>query len=365
MSKITSTIWSIEPHTEAKHAILRKYLDAWLPIITQSYGRAIYIDGFAGPGEYVGGFDGSPVIAIKAALEHRAALKAEIVYLFVEADERRFNFLKQKLETLKLPPNLKYKCILGKFDETIADLFQSLDEQKARLAPTFAFIDPFGFSGKPFHLIKRIMENQRCEVLITFMYEEINRFLSDPKLESTYDELFGTDKWREIRAEKVPDARRAKLLGLYKEQLEHDAGIKFVRSFEMINAMNKTDYFLFFCTNSILGLKKMKAAMWNVDKMGAFQFSDATVNPNQSMLFELEPNYPLLKQIITQQFKGKEISVDELENFILTQTPFRETHYKRQILGPMEKAKPPEIKVKCPKKRRAGTFPNYCIVEFL
>jgi len=28
MSKISTTIWQIEQHTEAKHAILRKYLNA-------------------------------------------------------------------------------------------------------------------------------------------------------------------------------------------------------------------------------------------------------------------------------------------------------------------------------------------------
>jgi three-Cys-motif partner protein len=45
------------------------------------------------------------------------------------------------------------------------------------LAPTFAFLDPFGFSHMPIHLIERIVRNSRCEGLITFMYEEINRFL--------------------------------------------------------------------------------------------------------------------------------------------------------------------------------------------
>ena len=30
MTKIVSTIWEIEPHTEAKHEILRKYLDVAL-----------------------------------------------------------------------------------------------------------------------------------------------------------------------------------------------------------------------------------------------------------------------------------------------------------------------------------------------
>ncbi len=128
---------------------------------------------------------------------------------------------------------------------------------------------------------------------------------------------------------------------------------------------NKTDYFLFFGTNNITGLRKMKEAMWKVDKNGTFQFSDSTHNPDQPVLFELEPDYRQLKNIILKEFKGKLVSIAELENFILTQTPFRETHYKKQILVPMEKAQPPEIRVKYGIKRRKYTFPPQSIVEFL
>ena len=44
--------------------------------------------------------------------------------------------------------------------------------------PTFAFIDPFGWKGVPFAIVREVMSHQSCEVVITFMYEEINRFLS-------------------------------------------------------------------------------------------------------------------------------------------------------------------------------------------
>jgi hypothetical protein len=46
------TIWPIEPHTAAKHQILRKYLDAWFPILATYNKRIVYVDGFAGPGRY-------------------------------------------------------------------------------------------------------------------------------------------------------------------------------------------------------------------------------------------------------------------------------------------------------------------------
>lgn len=366
MPKITSTIWKIEPHTEAKHAILRKYLDAWLPIITSCSGRVLYIDGFTGPGAYIGRKDGSPIIAIRAVLEHRAKITSEIKMFFIEADKKRCEFLKQKIACLEIPPNIDTKCLCAKFDEIMTDILDYIDEKKTRLAPAFVFIDPFGFSGIPFTLVKRIMRNAKCEVLITFMYEEINRFVSDKRIWDSLEETFGTDEWKDVIDEKNPRIRLDLLHGIYKNQLEREAGIEFVRSFKMVNKTNKTDYFLFFGTNNITGLKKMKAAMWKVDESGLFQFSDATYDPAQPMLFETEPNYELLRKIIVEKFRGKSVSIKDLEYFILTQTSFRETHYKKQILAPMEAKKPPEIKVKCPEpKRRVGTFPLRCIVRFL
>jgi three-Cys-motif partner protein len=368
VSKITSTTWPMEPHTAAKHEILRKYLAAWLPIITRWNGRVLYIDGFAGPGEYTekdgSRKDGSPIIAINTVLQHKTNIASEIRMLFIESDPQRCAYLIQKIKTISLPANIKVECICAKFDETLTGLLNYIEEQKRRLAPALVFIDPFGFTGIPFNLVKRIMENQRCEVLITFMYEEINRFISDPKLWGSLKDTFGTDKWKEVISEKDSVKREEILRGIYKKQLEQEAGIKHVQSFKMLNKVKKTDYFLFFGTNNITGLKKMKEAMWKVDKVGSFQFSDATFNPSQPMLFKPEPNYSWLKQIILKEFKGKSVSTKELENFVLTQTPFRETHFKRQILTEMEKADPPEIKVECQDPRKRGTFTDQCIIKF-
>ena len=366
MAKITSTKWEIEPHTEAKHAILRKYLDAWLPMLTRWNRRVLYIDGFAGPGEYIGGKDGSPIIAIKAVLEHRTKVTSEINMFFIEEKKKRYEFLRQKIADLEIPRNIHTVCFCDKFEKAMAGILDYVDEQKKDLAPALVFIDPFGFTGIPFALIKRIMLNPKCEVLITFMYEEINRFVSDERLWDSLEETFGTDRWKKVIDEKDSGRRLVLLHGIYKNQLEREASIRFVQSFKMVNKSNKTDYFLFFGTNNDAGLRKMKAAMWKIDKSGLFQFSDATYDPAQPMLFEIEPNYELLKKTILENFRGKSVSITELENVILTQTPFRETHYKRQILAPMETKQPPEIEVKCPApKRRVGTFPSRCTVRFL
>ena len=46
----------LEPATEAKHRLYKRYLDAWFPIFLQQawVERVTYVDAFAGPGEYEG-----------------------------------------------------------------------------------------------------------------------------------------------------------------------------------------------------------------------------------------------------------------------------------------------------------------------
>ncbi len=126
------------------------------------------------------------------------------------------------------------------------------------------------------------------------MYEEINRFIGHPDQVKNFDSFFGTDTWKSCVAQTDPRQRNGKfcLHDLYLRQLNGAAG--YVRSFEMSNSRDVTDYFLFYATSELLGLKKMKEAMWKVDESGEFRFSDAT-DPNQFVLFEKAPSLQTLR----------------------------------------------------------------------
>lgn len=362
---LRTTCWDIEKHTRAKHLILRRYLQAWLPIMTSWNGRVLYIDGFAGPGIYRGGEEGSPIIALKEAIQHPAKIKNQVVFIFIESDSDRYVVLKQQVEALAIPSNMKAHCIHGRFDERLSQVLDVVGEQKKALAPTFAFVDPFGFSHTPFSLISRLMQNKSCEVLITFMYEEINRFLSHSDLPNQYDALFGCADWREGIGISDSHERKKFIHDLYMKQLTAAARIKYVRSFEMLNRGNRTDYFLFFGTNNYEGLKKMKAALWKADESGGFQFSDTT-DMAQSLLFQTEPDFADLKHRIYQKFNGQQVRVDDLERFIVVETPYRETHYKTNVLRPMELSIPPELEIiHRTGQNRRGTFPPGTVIKLL
>jgi three-Cys-motif partner protein len=125
------TIWPIEPHTSAKHQILRKYLDAWLPILGTYNKRIVYIDGFSGPGQYTGGEPGSPIIALEAARTHRANLAGELIFLFVEERADRVAHLNSRIATIQLPGHFKVQVEQGTFAARLAGL---LDKEGGQIA---------------------------------------------------------------------------------------------------------------------------------------------------------------------------------------------------------------------------------------
>jgi three-Cys-motif partner protein len=117
------TVWELDPHTAAKHMILRRYLQAWLPILSRRNERVLYLDGFAGPGIYSEGEPGSPIIALRTAIAFTPRITADLLFLFIEADRPRYESLQREVAKLTLPNNIHVQLEHGKCNETMnADL---------------------------------------------------------------------------------------------------------------------------------------------------------------------------------------------------------------------------------------------------
>ena len=359
------TLWPIEPHTAAKHQILRKYLDAWLPILGAYNKRIIYVDGFSGPGRYTGGEPGSPIIAIEAALAHQAKLGEELVFLLIEKRTDRADHLAKEIAKLQLTPSFKVQVERGTFADKLGKTLDRLGSDGSQIAPTFALIDPFGFSGIPYALIQRLLSKDKCEVLITVMVDSINRWLEHPdeNIKAHIMETFGTHEAIKI-AEGTGD-RVTQLKNLYHSQLNKAA--KFVRYFEMRDRDGRLVYYLFFASNNSLGHLKMKEAMWKVDPMGEFTFSDST-DPNQQLLFKLDPSMAPLIADLAAKFRSRgQIPVRRVETYVQDHTAYLRKHMG-EALKQLE-SEPGKLRVAETKtdghKRRGKTFPNEVLVTFL
>jgi three-Cys-motif partner protein len=352
-------LWPIARHTAAKHAILKRYLDAWLPIMGRYNRRLIFVDGFAGPGEYANGEPGSPIIALDCALNHTRNLsRTQLEYVFIEQDPGNRAHLGQLLRQRQVPPHVRYELLEGQFDRRTADLLDRVETGSSEVAPAFVMIDPFGFSGVPFDIIQRLARQPKSEVLVSLMSESINRFLDKPELETLFDSLFGTPAWRNVHGLPPGQPRWNEINRLYASQLEA-AGFKWVRAFEMRDDGGRIEYHLTFATHGKEGLRQIKNAMWHVDPSGLYRFSDST-NPDQLTLFQPQPDYAQLEAELLKTFGGRTASIAELEDFVLCETAFRVEHLRRALLA-IENSK---RLVVIGERRRKGTYPEGVSIQF-
>ncbi len=357
-------IWKAPPHTLAKHKILEQYLKGWMSIITSKFNSLIYFDGFSGPGIYKNGEPGSPIVALKVAQKmpdrHQRSL-----FLFGDEREDRIDILLEQINDLSLPKGVRFSAKEISFEDSAARLIKFLEKQP-EVIPTFTLIDPFGFSGIPYDLIRSLMMQKSSECLITFMVDSLNRWLEHQEdgIQEHVTAAFGTEKAAEIV--RSSGANRIQVLrDLYLKQLKKFA--KYCRYFEMRDQKNRVLYYLFFISNNLLGFVKMKEAMWGVDTSGGFRFSDST-DPSQEVLFDSEDIWlPISILQITNQFEGRmNIPVKQVRVYIEKETIFLKKHMKKALreMEENERIKTHPLKQDgIPRKIR--TFPDGAIIDFI
>lgn len=309
------------------------------------------------PAQVVGGEPGSPKIALNAALTHQHDMsKRQLLYLFIESDRDRYLHLKSLVVGLAVPEHVQIFVEHGEFADHMEKVLGNLNG--ATLAPAFIMIDPFGVKGIPFPLVAQLAAFKKTELLISFMYEPMTRWLGSVEFGPHLDALFGCNTWQDAK-KMIGSERKTFLLDLYGQRLRA-AGMEYVRSFEMRDAGGRTEYYLVYATHHLDGIKAMKAAMWAVDSTGSYRFSDTT-NPAQATLFGLNPDYDELGRLMSERFRGSTVGIEAIERYVVVETPFRETHYKKQILKVLEQQNQLSVQTS---RKRAYSYPLGTKVSF-
>jgi len=354
-------IWNATPHTIAKIEILSAYLTAWFQILgrTMRGKDLVYIDGFAGPGEYINHPDGSPIAAIKAALIARAnsyvAWQAGSIHCaFIEVNPDRYNNLLNRIEPYTARPGLHLHSIR----ETFVDGLPKLQAQLPSLSsgsPRFVFIDPFGATGVPFSVVATILSSPTSEVLINLDADGISRVMrasENAANAATMDGIFGDNSWRSIRDRGLSfhDESRA-ALALYQSKLRALPDVNYTFPFEMRSQNGSLNYFLVFASQHYLGLEKMKEAMSRIDCSGAYCFSDA--HSEESRLFSFDNPEDYVRQIF-DAFRGQAVPYAAVRDYALNETPLTSP---KKMLKQLEDEHQVDVRG-ADLGRSRGTFPD-------
>lgn len=355
-----SELWDAPPHTLAKLEIISRYLYLWFTIRGSSPNnrKLVYIDGFAGPGAYANASKGSPIIALDAATAafNQAAAggyTSEYTFLFVEKKAEFAANLKEVIGGMSLPSQFKWNVEKGSFEETVGGLLERLRLEGKLLAPTFAFIDPFGATGLPFKVITEILNHRGCEVLLNLDSDGIGRLVTAQAFEKNQahlDSLFGDSTWRtELNPLLSMKQLSAQVLALYKRRLRQV--VPYVFAFAMNSKEGQLNYHLVFATQHPLGLEKMKEAMKAVDQTGSYSFSDDTVG-QELLKFDFDAPATWAERM-QKELAGKWRPYSDFRDFALNETPFINP---KSMLRELETRG--LVKLKCAANRRKGSFPE-------
>ncbi len=194
---------TLEPHSVAKHTILRRYVEEYIRILTadprQPDFRIRLIDGFAGGGEYVleGKSeiqDGSPFVLINAvkageALANQGRKKAisiDASFVFVEKKRSNFLYLEDALaRRLDARSRAKVTALHGAFEQHIDRIIADVRSTSGRKPRCIFVLDQYGYSDVPIDMIARIMrELPKSEVFLTLAFDWIGAYARGPKAQA-------------------------------------------------------------------------------------------------------------------------------------------------------------------------------------
>jgi three-Cys-motif partner protein len=329
--------WVYKEHTRVKHALLEKYLRAWIPILGSTNPRIMYVDGFAGRGVYEDGSPGSPVLAMKLADEFAPRLQ-NITLRLVERNEENYENLKSAVEAqmpkLLCPDRVLVHHSRGDFDEAVCSLLDHAESSGVPLGPSFVFIDPFGFTGVPLQTVGRILALPKTEVFFTFMLRDVNRFLELDQIAPAVDGLFGGDCWREVTANR--DRERA-LVELYRKRLHEGANARYSLHFKVCESdSTATLYYLVHANNNFKGHQIMKGVMLSQGVNGEFAYlgTNDLAERTQTLLFDPNDTSGLEAELM-RRYAGQTITFDGIMEAMChpwnLEPPFIERHYRKVI----------------------------------
>lgn len=190
--------------TRAKHFILEHYLQALaFKVLQGGLSELAYIDGFSGPwkSRAADHSDTSFMIAIRVLKDVQKRImelsgqRKVIRCFFVEEAAATYAMLAETVAPHHDPDGGFFiETRQGRFQDFIPHTLQFI----GRAFPLI-FIDPTGWTGYPFDVIRPLLKRRPSEVLINFMFDHINRFAAsdDPATVASLGEILGGSSWRE------------------------------------------------------------------------------------------------------------------------------------------------------------------------
>ncbi len=317
--------WPYEEQTKMKHKVLAEYFKVWATKLG-IYKPVIFFDCHGGCGAYWDTVKheaswGSSILMAQKAEMLRNDYGRKVCILVAEKDTENADNLRKVISFLKL--GVVPQVSDGDFESKIS---RPEIQKYYRDYPSLFFIDPFGFSLR-YHDLQRIMSYPQNELIINFMFDYINRFISFKDQEVNFNQLFGCEDWKEA----IPLTgweREKKIIEIYRRQLKRFSQYVFAYRFSVFDK-NRTYYYLFHATDHKDGCTLMKSCFASQNYGKVEYLGNRT---GALTLFDLDEVRTIeVQHFLQNRYAGKTISFTGIVEEIIDDTYYLEKDIRAAI----------------------------------
>ena len=243
--------------TYLKHFFLERYLERVAYNIFSFQNEFVYVDGFSGPWKSNDEKfeDTSFVIAINELRKIKTGFaergkNVRIRCMFIEKNSKTYSDLQHTTQSIS---DIEIKTVCGSFEDLIPEIVNFVGTSFS-----LVFINPTGWTGYGLKKITPLLK-LRGEVIINFMFDYINRFISNPRPETAhdYDPLYGDSYWYDEYSDLVAHgaSREDAVLGVYKQRVRAAGTFPHITSTRIKKPLHERAYFhLVYATRHWKGL---------------------------------------------------------------------------------------------------------------
>jgi three-Cys-motif partner protein len=317
-------------NSKIKATIISKYFLVWAKIIGKHAEKIAYVDLFAGPGRYKDDTRSTPLMVLESAIAD-PMLRERLVAVFNDGEPENAASLTEEIAKLKSIGTLKFAPFVD--NEAVGD--GTADAlSKMSLIPTLCFFDPFGYKGLSLKLINAVLKDWACECVFFFNYNRINMGITNERVRSHMEALFGEDRIEGLQAELDGMAAADRELRVVEELTKalRALGGKYVLPFRFLNERgNRTSHHLIFVSKHPLGygiMKEIMAGESSKHEQGVPSFAYSVADIRFPLLFELSRPLDDLEGMLLGAFAGRTLRMVDVYEQHHVDRRFIKSNYK-------------------------------------
>lgn len=322
--------------TTYKIKYVSQYVENWLYVVTniEQVKNINFIDCMCNAGVYSDGETGTSIKVLEYFNEFAPQHPDKNFYLILnDKNKDRIRIILDVVNLISIATSNIHIVTSNKdVNEFLLDdaFFGKYFNCYPNRSSNVVFVDPYNFCTVKISSLEHFLSKTYCELIF-------NIFTND------YVRNQDKKKMREFcKNEKIPLCSKDEMIDLITNRLKIGK-IKYSFSYEFKITTNTELYQIMFFTPNILGLEKLKEALWDTFDGKEFHRNRAECEQFQLSLFTDDDKMDLrlksyaeeAKELVLKEYQGKVLDYITIEQFIIENTMLNRNHLIKKVLKPL------------------------------